>query len=94
MNRQNIIWWGTAFFWTGVATVLWVRAYRVGKRDAEGRKEIIEDQKIALMIADYLTEKERSNWCDCANEPDYTFLLRRSFELQQEKIDNNRPLAS
>lgn len=102
MNRQNIIWWGTAAFWTGVATYLWIRAYRVGKRDEKRRKQqedVLEDQRLLLMIADFITAREARKQPalqivedGAFADDDLYFQLRRSVEIQAEK--NNRPLAS
>lgn len=104
MNRENIIWWSTAAFWIGIATVLWVRAYRVGKRDEKRQKqreEVLEDQRLLLMIADFITAREARKQPaiqivedGAFADDDLYFQLRRSVEMQQEKIDNNRPLAS
>lgn len=94
---MNHIDWGLAgqyTVWsilTGVAIYLWIllanAANRADERDWE--------RQTLRTILKYVEEEDaKTNWCDCANEPDLEFQLRRSVEMQQEKIDNNRPLAS
>lgn len=82
-------WWTVTSILIGIAIWLWIlladAANRADERDWE--------RQTLRTILKYVEEEDaKTAWCDCANEPDLEFQLRRSNELAAEK--NNRPLAS
>lgn len=98
--RENLLWWGIAIFWTTTAVNLWILAYRVGKRDEKRQKqrdEVLEDQRLLLMIADFITAREARKQPvlqivedGAFADDDLYFQLRRSVEIAKE----NNPLRA
>lgn len=58
--------WPVFLFWTGVLVYLFYLTARVGRRDEKRwrhREDVLEEQRLLLGIADYITEREkRKTW--------------------------------
>lgn len=90
--------WPVFLFWTGVLVYLFYLTARVGRRDEKRwrhREDVLEEQRLLLGIADFITEREaekaarEQDHAFALDEPDLEFQLRRSIELTQEKRSND-----